>query len=116
MSSDEKKRVDSCNEMQNIGHVVPDESWGDLPEHLRFKFDELKCSDVVSLNAVANFIKEKPDLYNRVWDVSADRQRVTPEPGMEGKVVATIVAMTTRTLTINKLEDLALFKDLLPSF
>ena len=117
LPEDQKKRYDKCDEYQKIGHVVPDESWGNLPRHFHGPFDELLCSDVVSLKETANYIKQNPQLYDHVWAVPEDRQRVKAEPGFENKVIAIIVAMTTRTITINNFEtDLALFKDLFPSF
>lgn len=116
MSADEKKRVDQCNEMQTQGHVVPDESWGSLPAAQHRTFNELRCSDLVSLQEVAHFIQEKPELYDRVWAVPEDRKKPKPEPGMEDKTIAIIVAMTTRTIKIEQLTDLALFRDLFPSF
>lgn len=116
MSPEEKKRVTQCMEWQNQYHVHVDSSWGKLPPALHGQFDALRCSDLVSLHATANYILKHPHLYNRVWPVPEDRQVVKPEKGFEDKVIAIIVCITTRSLRVNRPEDLALFNSLLPSF
>jgi len=117
LSSEDKARHDQCMEWFREHKVKVDAGWGTLPQHLHSKFDELRCSDVISLDVTARFIQSHSDLYDRVWPVPADRQKVKAEPGMENNVIATIVCITTRSLTINNaFNDLALFKDLLPSF
>ena len=116
LSAEQQKRHRRCEELQAQGEVIPDQSWGHLPQNLHAEFDSLECSNLVSLKHVATYVRDNPDLYNRVWWVDPNRQVVKPEPGMEDKVIAVIVAMTTRGVTINKLDDLALFKSLLPSY
>jgi hypothetical protein len=116
LSQAEKNRIATCNELQAIGDVRPDESWNKLPQHLHAQFDENKCADYVSTKMLAEFIQKTPELYDRQWEVPKDREIPVPEKGMEDKVIAIVAAMTTRTLTIKGLDDLALFKDLLPSF
>ena len=112
----EKARHNQCMDWLHTHNVKVDAGWGTLPQSLHAKFDELKCSDVISLEVTAKYILEHPELYAKPWPVPADRQVVKAEPGFEDKVIATIVCITTRSLTIRQPEDLALFKDLLPSF
>lgn len=115
LSPDEKHREDECDALQAIGHVAPDEHWGTLPQELHGKFDSLRCSDVVSMKAAAEYVRSHADLYNRVWAVPEDRQRVIPEAGMEDRVIAVVIPMTTRSVKVNQLNDLALFRNLFPS-
>ena len=116
LSADVQERHRQCSEWIRDYTVLIDINWGNMPAHLHAKFDELKCSDLMSLDKVAQFVQEHPAEYSRQVSVSADRQIVKAEPGMEDKVIATVACVTTRSLHISGPEDLALFKDLLPSF
>jgi hypothetical protein len=116
MSSSEKARLEKCMDWFRTYDVKVDAGFGRLPKEFHQEFDQLKCPDLISLEVTAQYIHDHPDLYNRVCPVPTDRPRVKAEPGMEEKVIATIVAITTRSLTITRLEDLALFQYLLPSF
>ena len=116
LSAEEKERHRQCMDWVNTHNVKVDAGWGTLPPALYGRFDELRCSDIASLEKTAQYIQAHKDMYDHVLPVPEDRQRVKAEPGMEDKVIATIVCMTTRSLTINRPEDLALFKNLLPTF
>jgi hypothetical protein len=117
LSPSEKTRVETCLEYEVKYHVKVDAGWGSMPPHLFGNFDALHCSDVISLHKVASYIVEHPEMYDRVLPIASTRQQVTAEKGMEDKVIATIVCITTRSLSITNFEtDLALFKELFPSF
>ena len=116
ISDAEKERRRQCLAWVEEYGIKVDVTWGTTPPAEQVKFDAMQCSDVVSADKTARFIMDYPEKYNRVLPVSPNRQKVRAEPGMEDKVIATVVCMTTRSLKISKPEDLALFKDLLPSF
>lgn len=116
LSDDEKERHRQCMEWVNTHNIKVDAGWGTMPPALYSRFNDLRCSDIASLEKTARYIQEHKDDYDHMMPVPEDRQRVQAEPGMEDKVIATVVCMTTRSLRINGPEDLALFKNLLPTF
>jgi len=96
-------------------NVIVDLSWGTMPENLQREFDKMHCSDVSSLQLLAEYIRAHPEQYNSVVPVPEDRQRISAEPGMEDKVIAIIASLTTRGVNVAQPEDLSLFKHMLPS-
>jgi hypothetical protein len=117
LSVADQDRMHTCMEWWHTYHVEIEVGWGGLPKELYAAFDELGCSEVISLHQTARFIQNHTHLYDRVWAVDPNRDIPVPTaPNTYAQVIAIVVAITTRGLKPKKIvDDLVLFKSLFPS-
>ena len=102
-----------CQRMVSELGVVVGSSWGSASEEQKHDWWQRDCDAVLQLKEYRHFIAQHPELYD---PVIVPTQRAAPAgKATELPVIAICVSTTTRFLDIQRIEDLTLFKSLLPS-
>ena len=110
---EEGNATQSCREVQAQHSVVPGSSWGSLSDDEKRWWKLSNCDALLVIKDYRSWLQQHPELYAPV-QVPPDR----PSPGNRSgtdDVIAICISTTSRHLKVEDIEDMTLFKSLLPS-
>lgn len=115
LEASEKSRYEVCTHLHTTYGVVMHETWGTLDHANQQKWKQLDCDDIASAALTSKYVLDHKEDYMYRVPTPSTKERPKPIPSSELPIIAICISITTRGLTIRSVEDLVLFKTLIPS-
>ena len=113
LKAEEEAATAECRRLAAARGIVPGSSWGEASEDERLVWRRSNCDGLLVIEDYRAFLAQHPELYD---PVVVPPERVSPgNRSTAHDVIAVCVSTTSRHLELESIEDMTLFKSLLPS-